>query len=220
MELDRELERLGLDLQTQADEAERRLAEVDALRKTFSERIRFVLEQQRRVMAANNALAKSVDALSVWAAKGIGAMTFSTAVPFIPEPVKDAVANEDSMRLRLLDASAEIADMRPVSGIYFLIRGDAIVYVGQSVDIISRLAAHNADPSKDFNRFAYVPCQRQDLNAVEEFFIKLFQPEHNRRGIAVNTAVPAVLKKSIQNRVAAAAANVPASLVLRNDAAA
>ena len=62
------------------------------------------------------------------------------------------------------------------SGVYFLIDGDRVVYVGQSVNIYSRIPQHY---NKKFDKYAYVPCTIQQLNVLESLYIHLLQPKFN-----------------------------------------
>lgn len=80
----------------------------------------------------------------------------------------------------LLD-EAEIAAARlPLPnrcGVYFLLRGASVVYVGQSVKVFSRVLEHMA--TKDFDGFAYVPCDPKALDALESLYIHSLRPELN-----------------------------------------
>jgi len=62
-----------------------------------------------------------------------------------------------------------------LSGVYFLCREQQVVYVGQSVDIYSRLRAH-----QDFDAAFAILLDRSDLNTVEGAFIRLLRPVRNR----------------------------------------
>jgi hypothetical protein len=66
--------------------------------------------------------------------------------------------------------------MSRVSGVYFLIRDNRVVYVGQSVNVYSRLSQHK---DKTFDRFAYVPCPPEKLNRLESIYIHVLKPELN-----------------------------------------
>ena len=70
----------------------------------------------------------------------------------------------------------------PCCGIYFLINGDSIVYVGQSVNVPSRVSSHYLDAAKDFNKFCYIPCNKEHLDAIESLYIHMFKPSLNGRG--------------------------------------
>jgi len=81
----------------------------------------------------------------------------------------------------MLTARAILASAYPAepakSGIYFLIRAGQIIYVGQSVDIAARIAAHAA--RKTFDHWSWVPCERTHLNAMERAYIERFMPAEN-----------------------------------------
>ncbi len=58
-----------------------------------------------------------------------------------------------------------------------LIQGSKIMYVGQSVDIDARLAAHR---ERDFDSWHWIAHDRLELNAVERAYIETFFPPWNR----------------------------------------
>lgn len=64
-------------------------------------------------------------------------------------------------------------------GIYFLIREDRIVYVGQSRNMPVRIRQHKADPGKKFERYAMHVCPARLLDRLERYYILRFQPEYN-----------------------------------------
>lgn len=66
--------------------------------------------------------------------------------------------------------------MGVLSGVYFLIREGKVIYVGQSVNVFARMAQHEI---KNFERYAYVPCDKKDLNVLESLYIHCLQPESN-----------------------------------------
>jgi len=67
----------------------------------------------------------------------------------------------------------------PVSGVYFLIHEGEIVYVGQSIDVINRVATHVLKAEKEFDRYAYVEIEPDDLNSVEADYIVNLGPRYN-----------------------------------------
>lgn len=67
-----------------------------------------------------------------------------------------------------------------VSGVYLLVKDGAIVYVGQSVNVPSRLGSHALE--KDFDRAVYMPVVKEDLDAVEGALIRHLEPPLNGRG--------------------------------------
>lgn len=65
-----------------------------------------------------------------------------------------------------------------VCGIYFLIRDDRIIYVGQSTNIYRRVARH-IDDGKKFDRFSVVSCPKEDLDRIERMYITALYPDEN-----------------------------------------
>lgn len=61
--------------------------------------------------------------------------------------------------------------------IYFLIKKDEIVYVGQTTKGISRVYAHLGD--KDFDSYAILGCKEDELNDLEAYYIVEFNPCYN-----------------------------------------
>lgn len=70
-----------------------------------------------------------------------------------------------------------------ITGIYFLICGAwptaSIEYVGQSVDVYSRVAQHMA--SKRFDAWSYVACDVEQLDLLESLYIHWLQPSQQGR---------------------------------------
>ena len=62
------------------------------------------------------------------------------------------------------------------SGVYFLIDGKQIIYVGQSVNVYERVPQHT---DKKFDRFAFVPCAVNALNMLESLYIYCLRPPRN-----------------------------------------
>ena len=66
---------------------------------------------------------------------------------------------------------------KEASGVYFLIDGEEIVYVGQSVNIYARIPNHW---DKKFDRYAYVPCVPDALDKLESLYIHCLSPKYNK----------------------------------------
>lgn len=64
--------------------------------------------------------------------------------------------------------------------VYFLVRGDRVVYVGQTIRLTDRLRGHAA---KDFDRAYFVRCPKEQLNGLERFWISEIKPELNVAGV-------------------------------------
>lgn len=62
-------------------------------------------------------------------------------------------------------------------GIYFLIKGEEIVYVGQSTNIFYRVGQHEG--VKDFDTFTYLECDKEHLDLLEARYITKIKPKYN-----------------------------------------
>lgn len=65
-----------------------------------------------------------------------------------------------------------------ICGIYFLIKNSEIIYIGQSVNIFSRLQGHK---SKDYDSVAFIPCPKSQLDILETLYILHYEPKLNGR---------------------------------------
>jgi hypothetical protein len=70
-------------------------------------------------------------------------------------------------------------DLRSGPGIYFLVSGSDVVYVGQAVSVISRVAQHCKD--KDFTGSRFMPMRKGDLSFVESYLISILLPQMNKQ---------------------------------------
>jgi len=63
-----------------------------------------------------------------------------------------------------------------VAGVYFLVKDEEVIYVGQSVNIYSRISEHR---HKQFDKYAFVPCSVDLLNKLESLYIHVLRPKLN-----------------------------------------
>ena len=61
--------------------------------------------------------------------------------------------------------------------VYFLCRNKVVVYVGQSINLGGRVAAHYN--SKEFDTVFYIPVIKEHLSEVESAFIRSMRPHYN-----------------------------------------
>lgn len=66
-----------------------------------------------------------------------------------------------------------------ICGVYFLFYQDILVYVGQSVDIDSRLLSHFT--TKAFDRYSYIVLSEDELDDVENYYINKYKPIYNSK---------------------------------------
>ena len=110
-------------------------------------------------------------------------------VPIVPAAVP---ANEEH------DAIVAAAVTLPVIlGVYCLVRGDVVVYVGQSKDVLRRLYEHRRQSKfeqlgrKQFDRIAVFPCKDAlETDRLESRLIAKLQPEYNLQGVENAGAKP------------------------------
>ena len=62
--------------------------------------------------------------------------------------------------------------------VYFLMDVEEVVYVGKTMGLSSRIAAHKRD--KVFDRCFWIPVPEKDLLATEGKWINKFSPKYNR----------------------------------------
>jgi hypothetical protein len=65
-----------------------------------------------------------------------------------------------------------------LSVIYFLIKDNTIVYVGQSITGTNRIVNHKKD--KDFDSYSFIPIPKELLNETEQSYIRTFMPSYNK----------------------------------------
>lgn len=63
-------------------------------------------------------------------------------------------------------------------GIYFLVQAEQIVYVGQSIDVDSRIRQHRRGHMQ-FDHWAWLECAPEVLDRLERAYIDAFMPRHN-----------------------------------------
>ena len=96
-----------------------------------------------------------------------------------PKPHPVSVPQALAPLIELLQ-EASLGDGTP--GVYFLLRQDKVVYVGQSLSVLTRIETHRRQGVKVFDRAVYLTMPEEVLDEAEGAFIKLLQPEYNGAG--------------------------------------
>lgn len=78
----------------------------------------------------------------------------------------------------LYELPTELLNRYP-SGIYFLCKGQELVYIGQSSDIVSRVRIHLRENKKEFDRVLFIAVQESMLHEVESRLINEYRPKFN-----------------------------------------
>jgi len=64
-------------------------------------------------------------------------------------------------------------------GVYFLCQDGKIMYIGQSVNVASRIVSHVKEKAKKFNSVFFIPCPINRLDDLEGALIRKYKPELN-----------------------------------------
>jgi predicted DNA-binding transcriptional regulator AlpA len=75
--------------------------------------------------------------------------------------------------------AAQAGTAARVSGVYFLVKGTRVVYVGQSTNVYSRAANHFSN--KEFDNWCFIPCKKEELDVLESLYIHFLRPPQNGR---------------------------------------
>jgi len=81
--------------------------------------------------------------------------------------------------LRDKEIVAAAVPFTPFCGVYFLVCGSEVVYVGQSVNVHQRIYQHHNAELILFDSFAYQPCSQESLNTLESLYIHYLRPMRN-----------------------------------------
>ena len=87
-------------------------------------------------------------------------------------------------------------DLDNATGVYFLISLDKVVYVGQSVNVYSRMREHAKD--KKFDSYAYISCSRDELDILESLYIHALHPPLQGKFHGGGYAAPITLKRLLK----------------------
>lgn len=95
------------------------------------------------------------------------------------EVARRAAERVDVAPPHLVHRCIEIDLATLTSGVYLLMRGNRIVYIGSSVSVAGRLGSHGREGRKDFNRAVFLPCREDERLDIEGALIRFFMPEYN-----------------------------------------
>lgn len=121
------------------------------------------IEEARRILKEHSVLGRSM----------VRAPTFLDGCELLQSTTTDA---------ELLDADRILSlaiGRREKVGIYFLISGAAVVYVGQSTRTRSRVLEHAREGFIKFDRYLILPCKKEDLRTLEYRYIEKLSPRCN-----------------------------------------
>jgi hypothetical protein len=91
----------------------------------------------------------------------------------------ESLAVPPPMRIRRFPGLREFFPTEYPPCVYFLIKGGCVVYVGQTVNLPSRIARHR-ETNKVFDRTLFLPVPQSNLDEVERALIATLDPMLNR----------------------------------------
>ena len=116
-----------------------------------------------------------------WLIRQDGQSVIKPAVQVVVDSPKGAEALTLPRALHPISQVLREVYVGAVPGVYFLLRGSTIVYIGQSTAVPARVINHRSGvDAKDFDRAVYLPLPRTELDRVEGLLIRALNPEYNR----------------------------------------
>lgn len=104
-----------------------------------------------------------------------------------------------SVKLHTLPAAGQLPSLSeirkaaaasPQGGVYFLLNGDEVVFVGESDKLLQRLADHLVSRQFGhlFDRYVVLPCSDGLRRPIEREYITLLKPRYNITGFPKDAA--------------------------------
>lgn len=100
---------------------------------------------------------------------------FSSSAFKFPASVLKAALESPMTHTEIIDRAIPTAIL---SGIYFLIRNQRVVYVGQSVNVLRRISEHIKNGAR-FDSFTISLCKRNEMDRLETTYIRALFPDEN-----------------------------------------
>lgn len=171
-------------IREQADAAELDLEVITSVRKKLVSITEDLAKEHARRSAAINRYNLEVEKIIKHGRRAVDLAKTPLPLQIANMPaIKKALKGKEEIHAAVNEAAVKI---EKACGVYFLLKENEIVYIGQSINCFSRVSSHTNDATKDFNRVCYVPVNSDELNAIEEILIAIFKPKHNRAGVTVH----------------------------------
>ena len=74
--------------------------------------------------------------------------------------------------------------IKPICGVYFLLNGSEIVYIGKSINLIERIGNHYVTLDMSFNSYSYIEERPNNLETLEKAYINKLSPRMNKNHIS------------------------------------
>ncbi|MBY0474234.1 MAG: DUF4224 domain-containing protein [Nitrosomonas sp.] len=94
--------------------------------------------------------------------------------------VEDSTNDDDGLltRVQIIRRSKPV---KPLCGIYFLLCGSEIVYVGQSINLVERIGNHLRNDEMLFDSYYYLEVKRENMLLMERKYIEKLFPRMNKK---------------------------------------
>tara|TARA_R100001377_G_C3145879_1_gene94456 strand:- start:33 stop:692 length:660 start_codon:yes stop_codon:yes gene_type:complete len=83
-------------------------------------------------------------------------------------------------------------------GVYFLVHKNAVIYVGQSTNVCARVSNHKNEGIKSFETFAFIPCEKEELDILESLYIHALNPSDQGRSSRGKLSAPHSMRKIME----------------------
>jgi len=105
------------------------------------------------------------------------------------------------MEIEKIREQSKKISKKMVSGIYFLLYKDVVVYVGKSVNMMSRINFHVSEGKKIFDSYTFLSIEDQNLlNEEEAKYIFKYTPKYNQTIDDSNYKYITKIKNKTQNK--------------------
>jgi hypothetical protein len=115
------------------------------------------------------------------------------------EAYDDILASEEDLFSNII-IPGDIVTVVPINKgacVYFLFQDETLVYIGKSVHVLARIAAHEDCSRKQFNGVYVCPVDESVLSDAEMINIFYYQPEYNKDSWNHRQVFRTVLRKIV-----------------------
>jgi hypothetical protein len=116
--------------------------------------------------------------------------SYETALAGLPLPVQRKAKKQ-------LDHDDRVRPT-PLIGVYLLLLRDELVYVGSSMNMPIRIAAHR-DNGRPFDRAVFIPTTMSERGNLERMLIRALRPTQNRNRYIDRTQILQIRRAGVAN---------------------
>ena len=125
--------------------------------------------------------------IATWRKEGLPYYKINSRVRFDLEKVKGWLETKkgwttiegNKVTLEEIQQNKNLLKENNRSGIYFLLKGDKVVYVGQTINNVYMRIGTHMQQGKDFDSYYFIECSEFELDDLEAYYILIFDPFYN-----------------------------------------